>query len=158
MKTIPFDIKYRPQIESGEYSVQTKDGAPVRIICWDRADTYGEIVALVQFPFDDGKETISIYSGNGCYYIHESSEMDLVLADNRISPFEELLYGLLEKPYHPEDGAEFESWVHEKADELLAIAESIEKAEFIEKASKWVEDKFGSYPSEIFKQYMEEQS
>ena len=35
-KTIPFDIKYRPQIESGEMKVQTKEGYPTRIICWDR--------------------------------------------------------------------------------------------------------------------------
>lgn len=34
---IPFDIKYRPQIESGEYRVETKVGCPVRIVCWDMA-------------------------------------------------------------------------------------------------------------------------
>lgn len=48
---IPFDIKCRPQIESGEYKVETRDGKPVRIICWDRfaIEPYNNcnIVALV---------------------------------------------------------------------------------------------------------------
>ena len=35
MTRIPFDKKYRPQIESGQYKVETGDGQPVRIICWD---------------------------------------------------------------------------------------------------------------------------
>ena len=38
MAKIPFDIKYRPQIESGEYKVESRDGRPVRIICWDKKD------------------------------------------------------------------------------------------------------------------------
>ena len=46
---IPFNIKYKPQIESGEYKVVTRNGIPVRIICWDRFTTeYSDnIVALV---------------------------------------------------------------------------------------------------------------
>ena len=36
MGRIQFNIKYRPQIESGEYTVKTRSGNPVRIICWDR--------------------------------------------------------------------------------------------------------------------------
>ena len=35
MGKIYFNVEFRPQIESGEYSVETKDGHPVRIICWD---------------------------------------------------------------------------------------------------------------------------
>lgn len=52
---IPFDIKYRPQIESGEYKVETRDGMTARIICWDRR---GErpLVVLIQHPngYDEG--------------------------------------------------------------------------------------------------------
>lgn len=45
---IPFDIKYRPQIESGEYKVKTKDGSPARIICWDSPiDKERPIIAIV---------------------------------------------------------------------------------------------------------------
>lgn len=31
----PFNIGYRPKIESGEYKVETRDGRAVRIVCWD---------------------------------------------------------------------------------------------------------------------------
>ena len=48
---IPFNIKYRPQIESGEYKVVTRDGHSARIICWDRFVTRPydncNIVALI---------------------------------------------------------------------------------------------------------------
>lgn len=44
---IPFDIKYRPQIESGEYKVETRSGLPARIVCWDRNSKDMEILALV---------------------------------------------------------------------------------------------------------------
>lgn len=35
MKAIPFNIKYRPQIESGEYRVVTREEHPVEIKIWD---------------------------------------------------------------------------------------------------------------------------
>lgn len=50
MAKIAFDIKFRPQIESGEYKVETRDGKPVRIVCWDRWSEDGEsIVALINY-------------------------------------------------------------------------------------------------------------
>lgn len=63
---IPFDIKFRPQIESGEYKVVTGDDRPVRIISWDKK-VYGgrfEIVALV--PTSQGDtETVQLYCPDG---------------------------------------------------------------------------------------------
>lgn len=38
---IPFDIKYRPQIESGEFKVESENGHPVRILCWDARNFFG---------------------------------------------------------------------------------------------------------------------
>lgn len=35
MTKIPFNIKYRPQIESGEYKVVTREDRPVEIKIWD---------------------------------------------------------------------------------------------------------------------------
>lgn len=35
MKKIPFNIMYRPQIESGEYRVVTREDCPVEIRIWD---------------------------------------------------------------------------------------------------------------------------
>lgn len=44
---IPFDIKFRPQIESRKYKVVTRDDKPARIICWDAKGDL-PIVALVE--------------------------------------------------------------------------------------------------------------
>ena len=43
-----FNITYRPQIESGEYKVETRDGRPARVICWDSPiDKDRPIIAIV---------------------------------------------------------------------------------------------------------------
>ena len=42
MAKIPFNVKFKPQIESGEYKVETRDGRPVRIICWDKKEYDGQ--------------------------------------------------------------------------------------------------------------------
>ncbi len=59
---IQFDIKYRPQIESGKYKVETEDGIPARIICWDSPiDKERPIIAIV---FDN---QIEQYKADGRY-------------------------------------------------------------------------------------------
>jgi len=63
MKKIPFDIKYRPEIESGKYKVMTAEGLNVRIICWDRNTTYWKIVGLV--TSQAGNEVVFTYDENG---------------------------------------------------------------------------------------------
>lgn len=52
MSRLKFDIKFRPQIESGKYTVQTRDGRPARIICWDRKGSDQPLVALVTTAID----------------------------------------------------------------------------------------------------------
>ena len=47
MNKIPFDIKYRPEIEAGKYKVVTGNDEQVRIVCWD-ADELFPIVAVVR--------------------------------------------------------------------------------------------------------------
>ena len=47
MKVIPFDIE---KAKSGKYKIQTKDGKPVRIICWDKKTKCdASLVGLVDF-------------------------------------------------------------------------------------------------------------
>lgn len=79
---IPFDIKYRPQIESGEYKVETRDGLhSVRIICWDAAGSQrdNDIIGLEKGTL--GAENIQRYDVTG-HLIADSSKRgnkDLVL-------------------------------------------------------------------------------
>ena len=60
---VPFDIKYRPQIESGEAKVVTRDDRPVRIICWDASYEDLPIVGLIE-----GRERPDIFTREGSFF------------------------------------------------------------------------------------------
>ncbi len=85
---IPFDIKFRPQIESGEYKVETRDGRPARIVCWDlHGDDY-PIIALI----GDYKRTTEIlhnYKKTGEFWIKGNDTLDLFLITPDEEPDEE---------------------------------------------------------------------
>lgn len=72
---IPFDIKFRPQIESGEYKVETRDGRPARIICWDveSVDLNIKIVALIK---SENYEVPYYFTESGAFWIEEVGEED----------------------------------------------------------------------------------
>lgn len=61
---VKFDLKYRQQIESGEYMVETADGRQVRIVCWDAHNPYREndIVALATSSSGEGENILRYYS------------------------------------------------------------------------------------------------
>ena len=73
---IPFDIKHRNKIESGEYKVETKDGREVRIVCWDVKSScskeHNDILALVESK--GGAENALFYAQNG-YCLSDSSRV-----------------------------------------------------------------------------------
>lgn len=70
--TIPFDIKYRPQIESGEYKVFNSSGMPVRIVAWDFKSQFKEpIYALI--TTSDGYEYGCSYTEDGRYIGNNSN-------------------------------------------------------------------------------------
>lgn len=89
---IPFDIKYRPEIESGKYKVQTTDGRDVRIICWDKH--YGgriELVALV--PTSEGNtEICQLYNTDGTLISstwNEKFKLVLITDEPELTEFEQ---------------------------------------------------------------------
>lgn len=56
---IPFDIKFRPEIESGKYKVCDQSGKDARIICWDAKNKVRPqqcIIALVKEDSDSDDE------------------------------------------------------------------------------------------------------
>lgn len=70
---IPFDIKYRNKIQSGEAKVETRDGLPVRVVCWDvimGSDMDGEtpvpVYAFINFGSERGEEG-EYYPTNGSW-------------------------------------------------------------------------------------------
>lgn len=93
---IPFNIRYRDKIESGEYKVETRDGKPVRIICWDM-DSYNHIVALVaNYPNYNGSlsEHIFSYGMDGRYSTPAENAEDLfiITPEPEMSEFEQEVY------------------------------------------------------------------
>lgn len=92
---IPFDIKYRPQIESGEYKVVTGDDRPVRIISWDKK-VYGgrtEIVALVHTSQGD-TESVQLYCPDGTLIAsnwNEKFKLFIVTPEPELTEFEKCL-------------------------------------------------------------------
>lgn len=77
MRKIEFDIKFRPQIESGEYKVITRDDRPVRIVCWDMKSDHYPILALI----DDGtKELHKSFTTKGRYFVEgDENSQDLFI-------------------------------------------------------------------------------
>ena len=129
---IPFDIKYRPEIESGKYKVQTTYGREVRIVCWDkRAGEREQIVVLV--PTEQGdQETCMLYSRNGILISASQNErykLVIVTPEPELTEFEEGLVDFYNKRtmvLPDKDGVynkhDCEELLHESAKELLEIA------------------------------------
>ena len=117
MAKIPFDIKYRPQIESGEYKVETKGGAPVHILSFE---------ALGPFPIcyqvGDGMDAdfpplpeVCFANNNGeCSYPPNS--LFIVTPEEELTEFEKAIDALYESC-----GVK-ELQVKKKAAKLLALA------------------------------------
>lgn len=122
MDKIQFDIKLRPEIEAGKYKVETRDGRPARIICWDRESNKYPIVALINC---EGREHSKHYTCSGSFYADSRTFHDdlfLVPAEPELTEFEKCVKECLE--YDPEvvsDGDLLEA-TKEYAKDLLAIA------------------------------------
>ena len=97
MKKIPFNIKYRPEIESGKYKVVTRDNTPVRIICWD-SKSEQPVIGLV-WDKEASMEIVELFSDNGHYWRdNKESDYDLfILTDEpELTDFERAVHrGLL---------------------------------------------------------------
>lgn len=75
---IPFSIKYRPQIESGEYKVETRGGRQAKIVSFDITDSNGLPVAA-QFRLCAGSPVIYLFNESGEYKGEGESDYDLFL-------------------------------------------------------------------------------
>ena len=100
MAKISFDIKYRPQIESGEYKVEF-DGKPARIICWDkkRSKDNATIVALI----DDGEsEHTEYFFSDGMALCATAPALRIITPEEELTDFEkaikEMMRGYVKMP------------------------------------------------------------
>lgn len=133
---IPFDIKHRDKIESGEYKVVTRGGSPVRIVCWDyRSSGHFPIIGIV----DDGNvETNYSYQENGRMLKNHECTCDLfiVTPEGGLTEFEKCVIDTmvhLDNGEYNEIGASkfatIHEWAKDFAHKLLDNArEEIERA------------------------------
>ena len=134
---IPFDIKFRPQIESGEYKVVTGDDRPVRIISWDKK-VYGgiyEIVALV--PTSQGDtETVQLYCPDGnliASYLNEKFKLFILTPEPELTEFEATLLSYLSEDTSGElDKETMHKCVKARAAELQAYNKDISSLELLD--------------------------
>lgn len=116
MAKIPFDIRFRPQIESGEYRVETRSGKTARIVCWDRVGT--QLVVLV------GKdEDVLTYDPDGTTGQQMSlpSDLFIVTPEPELSTWGKYISGCLQK-YGLLDCGAADRIAKECSVELLSIA------------------------------------
>lgn len=131
---IPFDIKYRPQIESGEYKVETRDGRPARVICWDRVAIEPldncNIVALVT-GLKSKSESTYYYYQDGHLWNKANDEGDSVLdlfiitPEQKLTEFEkelERFYNCYLQVCSPNSHLTIEDSLHNWASRLLELA------------------------------------
>lgn len=157
MAKIPFDIKYRPQIESGEYKVETRDGKPVRIVCWDRKDDY-PIMALTT-NLNKSESYISCYA-NGRMTIHSQefpSDLFIVTPEPEpLTKLEKAVFDMLvertneatisekqARKYAPIflEIAKDEIYSHESLVEYAKVSREQGKAEALKDLLRWKKDK-----------------
>ena len=121
MTKIPFDIKYRPQIESGEYKVETNEGYSVRIVCWDAKRKYGDCICGFMGEEEDKPY---FWQPDGSWWAdHTQSPLDLfiITPEPELTEFEEHLKQLLD--FSVTLGSPYEiDCIKSEAAELLELA------------------------------------
>lgn len=147
MAKIQFNIKYRPQIESGEYIVKTRSGNPVRIICWDR-DSSTPICALI--TRDNGPEDYIWTNKEGRNMkIETDDDLFIITPDPDINEFEKACIQLYEEGRA--DGVSGEKLddaaLKESIAEILRLARKELKENIIrkirEQVKKWMPENNG---------------
>ena len=98
MKKIPFDIKYRPEIESGKYKVCDQTNREVRIICWDAINKVRPdqcIIALVKEDSDSDDENNRWFFTNG-WGADRHYHLFILTDEPELTEFEEMLYSIFD--------------------------------------------------------------
>lgn len=80
MKAIPFNIKYRAEIESGEVRVITKIGQSVEIASYNIYSEKGDKFSILALVWgDDNKQHPEYYTLDGRFFDGAESNMDLYI-------------------------------------------------------------------------------
>ena len=128
MKAIPFNIKYRPQIESGEYKVVTREDRPVEIRIWDLKGDF-PIVGVYYDEKNDRETAVQVTAEGRCSIKPGDDYCDdffiIIPAKTNLTEFENGLANIYEKfacMHEIFSREELESFAKCDAPKLLDIA------------------------------------
>ena len=125
---IPFDIKFRPQIESGEYKVETKDGRKAHIVSWEPHDVGSALIVEVESKTFSGSCIVLHYKANGTTNAHPDNFLFLVTPEPEMTAFEYAMLRYVQEGANAKSDEELEELTKKHSAELLAIArKEIEK-------------------------------
>lgn len=168
MAKIPFDIKFKPQIESGEYKVETRSGRTARVVCWDRVGTH--LVVLV------GKdEDVLTYNPDGTtgQQMPLPSDLFIITPEEELTEFENGMLRYLQQASNKKDDSEIVESTKKYAAELLELAREEliandtvlkeyaevsreqDKAEALKDLPRWIPNKFDKHNFETCKAYLD---
>ena len=94
-KKVPFNMNYRPEIESGKYKVVTRDGRAVRIVCWDATEEYPLIVL-----FAGGSARPAEYPSDGVSTIYKNCDLFVVTGEEEKGGFKSTLRDCIFQALH----------------------------------------------------------
>ena len=86
-KTIPFDIKYRPQVESGEMKVETEGETPVEILKWDADKNYPLIVCIQGCAYNYTTKGVCVGAKSNLVLVTEEEEPELTEFERTVAEY-----------------------------------------------------------------------
>ena len=129
MAKIPFSIDFRPQIESGEYKLETECGRPVSIMDWEWVDRNEKKCLAVKVLMDEGFNIGYLFDYDGkrhsIFPSDSDSDLFIITPELELSEFEKKLsdvvgYAISLSVAEPQKPTS--EFVKEYAAELLALA------------------------------------
>ena len=126
---IPFDPTYIPQILDGKVKLETKNGFPVKVLCWDAksAGREDDIIALVMNS-DGTTENVWRYYNNGTLISDSPRKGDkdlyMILPDSPLKPLEDVMREYAAR-LNDQDGLSEDEITYEMAKKIMAIARHI---------------------------------
>lgn len=117
MAKVKFDLKYKDDIIKGSVKVETRDGQPVRIVCWDWSEKY-PILGRV----DEEYPSPCLWKADGTFG-DEACELDLfvIMEDKEPTAYELLFDSIIAKASCINTDITFETF-HKWMDDLKQAA------------------------------------
>ena len=119
MKKIPFDLKFRPEIESGKYKL-TSMGHPVEILKWDRRSRDGSCLVGIIKECED--EYIYAWDKDGKYNGNHDYDLMLFSDEPELNKFEVAVKDAMLAWCDPTECTLDDEFVREQAKHIYPIA------------------------------------